>query len=180
MGERQKSLTPGRGGEGVLGHKSENCCHLGFVAGGWWFPLFLGAQMLLEARRHWPLWAKPKPTFNLDDRQSESRFYLSICPSMFPFSISTIFYQFPQVIKLHGALPDGRFSHFSVLQGLCEVQAKHSYLKIILRSLINRKDSTTHRSHSECVCRMQTQRLSAGSLCLWGPSPVIHSSQTEL
>lgn len=33
------------------------------------------------------------------------------------------------------------------LQGLSGTRAKLPYLKIILRSLINRNDSTTHRSH---------------------------------
>lgn len=76
---------------------------------------------------------------------------------MYLSSISAIFYEFPQVIKFHGALPDGIFSTFPVLQGMFEIQAKHSYLKILLRSLINRNDSITHRSHSKCVCYLQTQ-----------------------
>lgn len=76
---------------------------------------------------------------------------------MYLSSISAIFHEFPQVIKFHGALPDGIFSAFPVLQGLSEIQANHFYLKIILRSLINRNDSITHRSHSKCVCYMQTQ-----------------------
>lgn len=49
---------------------------------------------------------------------------------------------------------------FLVLQGLSEIQAKHSYLEIILKSVINRNDSITHRSHSKCVCYMQTQTSS--------------------
>lgn len=49
---------------------------------------------------------------------------------------------------------------FLVLQGLSEIQAKHSYLEIILKSVINRNDSITHRSHSKCVCYMPTQTSS--------------------
>jgi hypothetical protein len=60
-------------------------------------------------------------------RPGHRRFSVLPCPS-----------EFPQVIKFHGALPDGIFTHFQVHQGLSETQAKHSYLKIILRSLINR------------------------------------------
>ena len=45
---------------------------------------------------------------------------------------------------------------FLVLQRLSEIQAKHSYLKFTLRSLINRNDSITHRSHSQRMCYMQT------------------------
>lgn len=48
---------------------------------------------------------------------------------------------------------------FPVLQGLSEIQAKLSYLQIILRSLINRNDSITHRSPSKCVRRAETHGL---------------------
>lgn len=82
---------------------------------------------------------------------------MSICPSMCPSSINTIFCEFSQVIKFHGALQMAYSLFFPVLQGLSEIQAKHSYLKIILKSLINRNDSITHRLHSKCVCYMQTQ-----------------------
>lgn len=45
----------------------------------------------------------------LSERDSVCGF---VCLSIHPSSISVIFYKFLQVIKLHGALPDGIFSHF--------------------------------------------------------------------
>ena len=44
--------------------------------------------------------------------QSEYRFCGSVCPSLSPSLISTVSHKFPLVIKFHGALPDGIFSHF--------------------------------------------------------------------
>lgn len=38
-------------------------------------------------------------------------FRLFLCTH--PSSIRALFYELPQVIKFHGALPDGIFSHFS-------------------------------------------------------------------
>lgn len=53
------------------------------------------------------------------------------------------------------------FPTFPVLPGLSEIQAKHSYLKIALRSLINRNDSESHRSHpSVCATCRRRQALS--------------------
>lgn len=55
---------------------------------------------------------KLKPALNLQHWRSALSFGVSICPSVWPSSISAIFHESPEAIKFHGALPDGTFSHF--------------------------------------------------------------------
>ena len=43
--------------------------------------------------------------------ESEYRFCVSVCPSLSPSPSSAVAHKFPLVIKFHGALPDGIFSH---------------------------------------------------------------------
>lgn len=71
---------------------------------------FMGRQRLVGWIGYWA--GQQKPALNLLHRYSALSFGVSICPSVWPSSISAVLHESPEAIKFHGALPDGIFSHF--------------------------------------------------------------------